>query len=54
MKKLLILILSVVAACTAILSLTACDNGSNSGGGTTVTDGDKASGSFTLFCHSEP
>lgn len=43
MKKLLVLILSVVAACTAILSLTACDNGSNSGGGTTVTDGDKSS-----------
>lgn len=41
MKKLLVLILSVVAACTAILSLTACDNGSNSGG-TTVTDGDKS------------
>lgn len=41
MKKLLVLILSVVAACTAILSLTACDNGLNSGG-TTVTDGDKS------------
>lgn len=43
MKKLLVLILSLVAAITAMLSLAACDDSSNSGGGTTVTDGDKSS-----------
>ena len=44
MKKLFVLILSVIAAFTAIISLTACDFGPGSGdnGGTNITDGDKS------------
>ena len=43
MKKLLVLILSVIAAFTAMLSLTACDNKPSGNGGATITDGDKSS-----------
>ena len=41
MKKLLVLILSVVAAFAAAISLTACDNKPSGNGETTITDGDK-------------
>ena len=43
MKKLLVLILSVIAAFTAIISLTACEAKVDKDGNVTITDGDKSS-----------
>ena len=42
MKKYLVLILSVIAAFAAAISLTACGNNPSDNGGTTITDGDKS------------
>ena len=44
MKKFLVLILSVIAAFTATLSLTACEAKVDKDGNVTIIDGDKSNG----------